>query len=212
MAKARIASVSDVSTAHEYQGDFHTMSTHDAPPKEYVTANQLVRESFELARRIYDSGFRPEALLVLWRGGTPVGIAIHEFLLFMGVETYHLAVKAESYTGIGERVEPRIENFEAFMGNLRPGAGVLVVDDIFDSGKTVDKVRSLLAPKTTNVRIATLYYKPGAAVVPLVPDYYMRSTDRWVVFPHELVGLTDDEIRTKDPRVHNLVHGLPVRD
>jgi hypoxanthine phosphoribosyltransferase len=56
--------------------------------KEFIRADDLVRESFDLAKRIYDSGFIPDVLLVLWRGGTPVGIVIHEFLLYKGIETY----------------------------------------------------------------------------------------------------------------------------
>jgi len=62
--------------------------------KEYIGADELVRDSFELAARIYASGYRPDVILVLWRGGTPVGIVVHEFLLYKGVETYHTAVKA----------------------------------------------------------------------------------------------------------------------
>lgn len=174
-------------------------------PKEFVTAGQLVQDSFALARAVYDSGFRPEGLLVLWRGGTPVGIVVHEFLLFKGIETYHLAVKVESYTGIGERGEPRVEQIDAFMKNIRPGAPVLVVDDIFDTGRSLQKVIELLAPRTRNVKTATLYYKPSAALVPLKPDYYLRTAERWIVFPHELMGLTEDEVRAKDPAVHRAV-------
>jgi uncharacterized protein len=174
-------------------------------PKEFIRADELVRDSFELARRIYDSGFRPQSLLVLWRGGTPVGIVIHEFLDFMGIPTYHLAVKSESYVGIHRQVEPRLELMEGFLERIAADSPVLVVDDIFDSGRTLFKVTELLHTKTRHVRIATLFYKPGAAQVPLAPDYYLRTTDRWIVFPHELVGLSDEEIRAKDPFVHGLV-------
>jgi uncharacterized protein len=173
--------------------------------KEFVRADQLVRDSFVLARRIFDSGFRPDSLLVLWRGGTPVGIVIHEFLQFLGIQTYHLAVKAESYTAIGEQAEPRIENLDAFLRNIAPDSRVLVVDDIFDSGRTLSSVLTRLTPVTRNVRIATLYYKPGSAQVPLKPDYYLRTTDRWVVFPHELMGLTAEEIRQKDAELFRLI-------
>jgi hypothetical protein len=55
------------------------------------------------------------------------------------------------------------------------------------------------------VRVATLFYKPGAAQVPLAPDYYLRTTDRWIVFPHELAGLSDEEIKAKDEFVYRLV-------
>jgi uncharacterized protein len=176
-------------------------------PKEFVTANDLARDSFALAKKIYDSGFRPDSLLVLWRGGTPVGIFIHEFLLYKGVRTYHSAVKAESYTGIDERVEPCIDNLDGFLDRLTPSNQVLVVDDIFDTGCTLNMVRDILNARTRNVRIATLYYKIGTSRVDLVPDYYMRMTDRWIFFPHELMGLTPAEIQKKDEFVWRLLHG-----
>jgi hypoxanthine phosphoribosyltransferase len=175
--------------------------------KEFVRADGLARDSFALAKKIYDSGFRPDSLLVLWRGGTPVGIFIHEFLLYKGVQTYHTAVKAESYTGIGERVEPRIENLDAFLSRLTPESRVLVVDDIFDTGCTLKKVRDTLRARTSNIRIATLYYKIGTSRVDFTPDFYMRMTDRWIVFPHELMGLEPSEIKRKDEFVWQLLHG-----
>ena len=173
--------------------------------KEFVQADQLVRDAFELARRIFDSGFRPDAMLVLWRGGTPVGICIHEFFLFLGIPTFHLAVKAESYTAIGEHAEPRLENLDSFLQGIRGNSAVLVVDDIFDSGRTLHCLLRRLEPVTRNVRTATLYYKPGSAQVDLKPDYYLRTTDRWVVFPHELMGLTPDEILRKDPGLRRII-------
>ncbi len=173
--------------------------------KDFIRADDLVRDAFALARAVYDSGFLPEVLLVLWRGGTPVGIVIHEFMLYKGVQTYHTVVKAESYVGIGTRVEPRIEGMAALLPRIARDARVLVVDDIFDSGCTMKRVIELLAPRTTNVRIATLYVKTGANVTDLTPDYFHRETDRWIVFPHELEGLTDDEIKAKDSRIYDLI-------
>jgi len=61
--------------------------------KEFIRADALFRDAFTLARRVYDSGFNPEALVVLWRGGTPVGMVIHEFLLYKGIRTYHIRTK-----------------------------------------------------------------------------------------------------------------------
>ena len=77
---------------------------------------------------------------------------------------------------------------------------MLVVDDVFDSGRSVaallkelsDKMR-LKMPQT--VRIATPWYKPDSNETGLVPDYYLHETNKWIVFPHELSGLTLDEIK-----------------
>ncbi len=172
--------------------------------KVFIRADDLVRDSFDLARRIYDSGFVPDVLLVLWRGGTPVGIVIHEFLLFKGIDTYHTAVKAESYVGIEERVEPRIEHIEHVLERVTAQSRVLVIDDIFDSGATMRKVVDELGAHVAELKIATLYYKPGANTTGITPDFYGRKTDRWIVFPHELVGLSPAEIKAKDHVVADL--------
>ena len=173
--------------------------------KEFIRADDLVRDSFQLARRIYDSGFIPDVLLVLWRGGTPVGIVIHEFLLYKGIETYHTAIKAVSYTGIGKRMEPVIENVEALLKNVTPNSKLLVIDDIFDSGSTMKKVVEVLGPLVQEIKIATLYYKKEANTTDIVPDFYGRKTNRWIVFPHELMGLTTAEIRAKDHVISDMI-------
>jgi hypoxanthine phosphoribosyltransferase len=166
--------------------------------KTYISADGLYRDAFALARLIWNSGYRPDVILVLWRGGTPVGIVIHEYFLYKGLETYHAAVKATSYTGIGTRMKPSIEHLEGVLGDIQPGQKVLLIDDIFDTGHTMDRVKEQLLPKTEDIQIATLYYKPEKNETTLTPDFYIRSTDKWIVFPHELMDLTPEEIQAKN--------------
>jgi len=173
--------------------------------KLFIRADDQVRDSFLLARQIYDSGYIPDALIVLWRGGTPIGVVIHEFLAFKGIETYHTAIKVESYTGIGERREPRLEQIDRLLEHLNPGSRVLVIDDIFDSGSTMANVVEALAPHVQEIRVATLYYKEESNTTDLVPDYFHRKTESWIVFPHELVDLTEEEIKAKDSFVADLL-------
>lgn len=175
--------------------------------KVFIRPDDLLRNSFQLARRIYDSGYRPTAILVLWRGGTPVGIAVHEFLLVKGVASYHTVVKADSYTGIGTRRAPRIENLDRVAAALDAASRVLVIDDIFDSGHTLAAVREALAPRAAEIRTATLYLRTGHREADRLPDYVLLETDRWIVFPHELEGLTPDELRQKDPEIADMVLG-----
>jgi hypothetical protein len=49
------------------------------------------------------------------------------------------------------------------------------------------------------IRIATVYYKPKRNRSTLVPDYYVKETDSWLVFPHEIQGLTREEILAHKP-------------
>lgn len=173
--------------------------------KTYLSANDVTRDSFLLARRIFESGFRPDAIIALWRGGSPVGIAVQEFLRVKGIDCYHTIVKCSSYTAIGQSGDPVIENMDYVRAVLRPDSRVLVVDDIFDTGKTARRVKDELTKTTPHVRFAMPYYKPSRNTTTFAPDYYVRETDHWLVFPHELMDLTPDEIRTKDPFLHDLL-------
>ena len=173
--------------------------------KEYIEANALVRDSLALAKDVFDSEFRPDFLLVLWRGGTPVGVVVHEFLLFNGVETYHTVVKAESYEGVERRKDPEVEHLDYVVSMLTEDSRVLVVDDIFDTGCTLKKVVEALEKKTKSIRTATLYYKTGKNMTDITPDFFVRKTDCWIVFPHELMDLSLEEIKEKDEFVHKLL-------
>jgi len=66
--------------------------------KKFVDANELLLDSFQLAKNIYASGFRPDFLVGLWRGGSAVGIAVQEGLDHFGVKTDHIAIRT-SYRG-----------------------------------------------------------------------------------------------------------------
>jgi hypoxanthine phosphoribosyltransferase len=174
--------------------------------KVYVSANAYQRDSFRLARAILDSGWQPDDMIALWRGGAPVGVSIHEFLYYHGLRPRHRVLKCQSYTGIQSRGHcVTFEDAEPVFQSVTPGSRVLVVDDVFDSGCTARAVLDRLAPFGADVRIATVYWKPNANQTDLKPDYFVRETDQWIVFPHELAGLTPDEIKTKDPDIYALL-------
>jgi len=174
-------------------------------PKTYVSADEMTRDSFLLARKIWDSGFRPDILVALWRGGSPVGIAVQEFLHAKGLDCRHTVVQCSSYTGIETAGPPVIENMDWLLQRLTPDSRVLVVDDIHDTGRTAQVIRTALGHITPHLVFATLYFKPNRNQSCRQPDVYVRETDRWLVFPHELVDLTPEEIHAKDPYVHHLL-------
>ncbi|HRR33260.1 MAG TPA: phosphoribosyltransferase family protein [Kiritimatiellia bacterium] len=174
--------------------------------KVYLSANDYLRDSFRLARMILDSGWQPDDLIVLWRGGAPVGVSVHEFLHYHGLRPRHRVLKCQSYTGIQTREHTvAFENADSIFLSLQAGSRVLVVDDVFDTGGTASAVLERLHPCGVEARIATVYWKPNANQTTLKPDYYVRETDQWIVFPHELDGLTPDEVRQKDPVIFGLL-------
>lgn len=169
--------------------------------KLYISSQELLADSFRLAARIFASGFRPHFIVGIWRGGSPVGIAVQEYFEFRGAQTDHIAIRTSSYTGIGEQAKTiRVHGLHYIIENVNADDSLLIVDDVFDSGRSVEAVLAELAEKTRrnmpqDLRIACPWYKPLQSKVDIVPDYYLRETDKWLVFPHELAGLTLEEIR-----------------
>ncbi|PIN70150.1 hypoxanthine phosphoribosyltransferase [Candidatus Woesearchaeota archaeon CG11_big_fil_rev_8_21_14_0_20_43_8] len=175
--------------------------------KEYICPKELTHDSFLLARRVYDSGFRPDFIIVLWRGGTPIGIIVQEFFKYKGVETYHSAIKVEAYTGIGKMSDVHVADLDWLLKRIGKEHSILLVDDIFDSGKTMEKVSGIMKGRCGDVKIATLYYKPEKNQTKITPDFFVRPTDKWIVFPHEVIDLTDEELKEKDPFVWKILKG-----
>lgn len=168
--------------------------------KVYISANDLLVDSFRLAENIFNSGFRPDFIIGVWRGGAPVGIAIQEYLSYVGVDADHIAIRTSSYTGIEqqERVV-RVHGLDYIIDNVNAEDDVLLVDDVFDSGRSVRAIFEKLRAKCRrnmpqNLKVATPWYKPSKNVTNITPDYYLHETDAWLVFPHEIVGLTQQEI------------------
>ena len=71
--------------------------------KLFIKANELLEDSFHLAWKIYESGYKPNYIVGVWRGGAPVGIAVQEFLNVLGVKSDHIAIRTSYYSGIDER-------------------------------------------------------------------------------------------------------------
>ena len=173
--------------------------------KRYVSAQELLNVSFELGIRIFKSGFKPSFIIGVWRGGTPVAIAVQEILDHFGLKTDHIAIRTSSSCGINKRNKRvRVHGLEYVIRHANWKDGLLIVDDVWDSGKSIKTIIKTLQAKMRrnlpeNIRIATPWYKPNHNAKDLIPDYYIHETDRWLVFPHELEGLTLNEMFTHKP-------------
>ncbi len=171
--------------------------------KRYISADELLADSFELALNILDSGFRPSFIVGVWRGGAPIGIAVQELLEVCGVPTNHIAIRTSYYTGIGERDQQvRVHGLGYLEKTLTADDRLLIVDDVHDSGYSVAELKKQIVERCAErapaeLKVATVYYKPGQSQVVEAPDYYLHTTDDWLVFPHELAGLTPEEIARK---------------
>lgn len=139
----------------------------------------------QIAQQIADSGWMPDLIVAIARGG----------MLPAGAISYALGVKAngainvEFYTGVGKTMlEPEI--LEPYMDiSSLEGKRVLIVDDVADSGKTLKLIMDLIAKEglsmgsgtaKVDARSATIYLKPTSVIK---PDYVFKQTDKWINFP-----------------------------
>ena len=169
--------------------------------KTYLSADAYLEDEWRLAAAVRKSGWKPDILIALWRGGAPVGVSLHEFFKCSGWSVQHLPLKCASYSGISEHGGQVVfTHGDVIFSMLRKGDKVLVVDDVFDTGKTAAAVHERIAATGAEMRMACVYWKPEKNQTKMKPDYYVRDVGKdWIVFPHEIEDLTDEEIKEKNP-------------
>ena len=184
--------------------------------KKYVSEKMLIQDSFKLGMKVYESGFRPDFLIGLWRGGSSVGIYVQECLQYLGVETDHISVRT-SYQGqpayqdmIDGDQEIKVHGMQYLLENLNNDNRLLIVDDVFSSGSNTQAVINQLQARLKrnmpqDTKIAATWYKPKRNRGEQVPDFYINTTDEWLVLPYELTGLTMEEIETYKPGVKEIL-------
>jgi len=179
--------------------------------KAYLSAQQLLEDAFRLGADIVTSGFRPTMIVAIWRGGTPIGIAVQELLAYHGIETDHIAIRTSSYTGIdGRSNQIRIHGMNYLIKHVRHEDRLLIVDDVFDTGRTISAVITYLKEKTRlnapqAIRVAVPYYKPCRNQTEREPDYYLHETESWLKYPHSLEGLSVSELRQHRPALYEIL-------
>ena len=175
--------------------------------KHYLSADEYLRDTWRLAAEVKRSGWKPDLLIALWRGGAPVGVAIHEFFKVAGWSIDHEPVKCASYTGIGKNDgSVEFSCADNVFELVKPGMKILVVDDVFDTGKTAAAVKAKLDSLGAEMKMACVYWKPQKNITSIKPDYFVKDVGLdWIVFPHEIEGLTKEEIAIKDPILASLL-------
>ena len=179
--------------------------------KVYLSAQSLLEDSFKLAEQVLDSGFKPTFIIAVWRGGAPIGIAVQEYLQFHGVDTDNIAIRTSSYTGIDNQSrEVKVSGLEYLVKNIQHTDRLLIVDDVFDTGRSVEAIIDELKNRTrlnapNDIRIAVPYYKPERNQVNISPDYVVHETSDWLKYPHSLEGLSQEEMAQKRPEIYKII-------
>ena len=179
--------------------------------KLYLNAQTLLEDSWKLGAMVADSGFKPTFILAIWRGGAPIGVALQEILKARKINADHIAIRTQSYQGIdGRQDSVKVYSMNYLVKNVRHEDSLLIVDDVFDTGRSIEAVIEHLRLKArentpAKIRVAVPYYKPSRNLTDRKPDYYLHETDQWLKFPHSLEGLTADEIVENRPELARIL-------
>lgn len=179
--------------------------------KKFLDEETLILDSFKLGVKIFESGFKPTFIVGLWRGGSAVGIYVQECLQTLGIETNHLSLRT-SYRGqpyyhetvASPDAELRVHGTQYLLENLNADDSLLIVDDVFSTGKNIDAILNRLKYRLKrnmpeDIKVATLWQRPSFKAVDFEPDFTLHQTEDWLVFPYEMSGLTLEEIKENKP-------------
>ena len=138
---------------------------------------------------------------------------MQEFFSVLGVPSDHIAIRTSHYKGIDDRsTEVQVYGLNYIIKQVESDDSLLIVDDVHDTGISIEKIvsdlQSACKKNTPEIRVATPYFKPSKNKTSRTPDYYLHETDRWLVFPHELDGLSIEEIRANKPEVSDLIEKI----
>ena len=182
--------------------------------KEFLEYETVRNNALKLANKIYKDGFIPDVIYCSLRGGAYMANIISEYFKIIAKQqkfhpVLYAGVVARSYSDVAQHTKVFIDGWTYPPENLRPGDKILLVDDIFDSGRTINcLVETLMNSRgipREDIKVVVhdykyfTYYKEQ---LPIQPDYYCRKFEinspdenRWIHYmSHELVGLSKKEL------------------
>jgi hypoxanthine phosphoribosyltransferase len=179
--------------------------------KEFLQFDAVRDNAIKLAHRIYSEGFIPDVIYVSLRGGACLGNIISEYykIVHKGSRpVYYAAVVARSYTDVAKAEQVKVDGWTYSPKHLRVGDKVLLIDDIFDSGKTINHLARIILDMgipRRDLKVAVHDYKyffDKQEQYAIQPDYWCRrhdisihDEDYWIHYmSHELVGITEKEL------------------
>lgn len=198
--------------------------------KEFISYNEVRNNALKLAHRIHLDGFIPDIIYVSLRGGAYLGNVMSEYFKAVRRDDarpiFYAAVVARSYVDVRKQEQVRVDGWTYSPEYLRNGDKVLLVDDIYDTGRTINHLASIILEKGVprrDLKIAVHDYKIveyRGEQPSIKPDYWCRlhqiktpEDERWIHYmSHELVGLTEEELKEhyypEDPELQSILSVL----
>ena len=197
--------------------------------KEFLPYDKVRNDALKLAHQIHKDDFIPDVIYVSLRGGAYMANVISEYFKIARKDfrpVLYAAVVARSYSDIRQRDRIMVDGWTYSPEHLRAGDKILLVDDIFDSGKTINYLVEVLLEKgipRKDIKVAVHDYKYFTYYeeqLPIQPDYFCRKftitkpeEDLWIHYmSHELIGLSQQELEEHyfkdDPELREVFESL----
>jgi hypoxanthine phosphoribosyltransferase len=203
-----------------------------AMKKEFLQFDVVRDNAIKLAHRIYSEGFIPDVIYVSLRGGAYLGNIVSEYFKIVHTgqrPVYYAAVVARSYTDVAKAEQIKIDGWTYSPEHLRVGDRVLLIDDIFDSGRTINYLAQIILDKgipRKDLKVAVhdyKYFTDKSEQLSIQPDYWCRRHDvsmsdesYWIHYmSHELMGLTETELEEnyykRDPALRESLNAIAAK-
>lgn len=197
--------------------------------KEFLSYRTVRNDALKLAHRINKDGFVPDVIYDSLRGGAYMANVISEYFKLARKDAHpvlYAAVVARSYSDIRQNSQVMIDGWTYSPEHLRHGDKIMIVDDIFDTGKTLNYLVEVLLEKgipRDDIKVVVhdyKYFTEQEEQFPIQPDYWCRKTvmknrenDNWIHYEsHELIGLTPEEREEhyykEDPELRDVLEPL----
>jgi len=144
---------------------------------EYISWDDVDRMCEKLAQMIHNSGFTPDIIIGIGRGGWIPARLLSDALGIKGL----FAVRVEFYKSIGKTGGRKPVITQRVPKRIFKGKKVLVVDDVADTGGSLLTIKGMLSG-AGEVRTAALHFKPTSKIK---PDFFVETTSAWLVYPWE---------------------------
>lgn len=198
--------------------------------KEFLPYDAVRNGALKLAHKIYtEDHFVPDVMYVSLRGGAYMANIISEYYKIVRKDSHpvlYAAMVARSYSGVKSHTKVMIDGWTYPPERLRPGDKIMLVDDIYDSGNTINALSEILLDRgipRCDLKVVVhdyKYFTYKKEQHPIQPDYFCRKfiinnpdEDRWIHYmSHELVGLSEEELEEyyykNDPELRKVLGNI----
>lgn len=139
------------------------------------TWDEIEEDVFQIAEKIANDKFVPDVIIAILTGGV---IPAKLFSDIFGIKTLRY-IEIKFYRGVNKTDNKPV--VKAVYVNDVENKKILIVDDVADSGETLEAVTNVITMFNPSlIRTATIYVKPWSRKY---PDYYSKIIDKWIIFP-----------------------------